>query len=272
MRLIHGVITYNRLDYLKEHISTWDATRDKSHNWILLIADDGSKDGTQDFLKNLTIEGVRVECFFNKCRGVHHQVNQVLKRSSEIPFDIGFMAEDDMYFIQSGWDNLYIKAIKVSGFEYLCYFGKLWVKHQYGPTFHDKTKCLYDEKRKIQSEVSAYPSMGCFWTFTKNILQKVGFFDLLNFGVSGNGHTDYAFRCCRAGFNKEKTLFDAFRSEKYIAMQDENYHQSQITSGEVDINMIGVPDKFHKSRVIGDIRRIYIPYNECKYNMNGIIT
>jgi len=37
---MYGLTTYNRIDYLKNHIESCDKTRDKSHDWIFIIEDD----------------------------------------------------------------------------------------------------------------------------------------------------------------------------------------------------------------------------------------
>ena len=265
MKLFHGIVTYNRLDYLKMHIESWIKTHDTSHEWRLVIADDGSTDGTVEYLNQLKIAGVTISVIFNSRRGPHHQVNTLLLECSKQPFDMAFIAEDDTYFIRSGWDNLYADAINLSGYQHLCYFNKQWVLNQYGVTFHESTKSTLLPDKKVQSQVSAFPSMGCFWTVTPDVLTNVGYFDLQNLGVSGNGHTDYTIRCCKAGFNTESVLFDAYQSEKYIAMQDEGYHQSLFSDGSIDVNLIGVPNNKHKGNNIA--KTIYCGYNECKFNM-----
>ncbi len=268
MNLIHGITTFNRLDYLKNQIETWLSTIDRDHRWVLIVADDGSIDGTVEYLKCLQIEDVEIKSIFNTRRGIHHQVNQILKECHEIPFDVGFMAEDDIFFKRPGWDDLYISSMKTSGFDHLVYFNKLWVRGQYGPTFHDQTRCVYDEERKVQSEVAAFPTMGSFWTFTEEVLRRVGYFDCVNFGISGNGHTDYTIRCCRVNFNNEQTLFDALRSTDYVALP-EVYQQSQFSTNGVDVNLIGVPDKLHKWRTLQNKQRIFISYNQCKFDALG---
>ena len=268
MKLVYCLVTFNRLEYLKKHIITWDETRDKNHNWVLFIADDGSDDGTQEYLKNLNIDGIQIQFFFNKRRGVHYQVNQLLKLSSNVDFDLGFMAEDDIYFIQSGWDNLYAQAVKFSGFDFLCYFNKTWAD-KHGKSQHVRETCLYDPQKKIQSQVIAYNSFGCFWTFTKKLIQEVGYFDSINFGVWGNGHTDYALRCCRVGFNRNDALFDLYESEKYITMQDEDYKCAFHRRNNPDPGLIGVPNPGHKGITLDRSDRKYISYNESPFDMLG---
>lgn len=269
MYLIHCVITYNRMEYLRKHLNTWEATRDKSHSWTLLIADDGSNYDVLNFIRSFEFENVALKVFSNKRRGVHYQVNQLLKVCSEREFDLGFMVEDDVFFIQSNWDNLYIKTVKSTGYDFLCYFNKIWASN-HGKSVHIKEDCIYNKERNLQSEVTAYNSEGQFWTFTKKLIQRVGYFDVQNFGVWGSGHTDFALRCCHLNFNMNKSLFDLFESEKYIAIQNEDYkkafrkREQKITPGT-----IGVPDSGHKGLTLNKTNRGYIPYNECPFNMLG---
>lgn len=70
MNFVYCVTTYNRLSVLKNHIETWYATINKSHTWNLFIADDGSTDGTIDYLNTLQLSGINIKCIFNKRRGI----------------------------------------------------------------------------------------------------------------------------------------------------------------------------------------------------------
>lgn len=269
MKLIHCIITFNRMKFLKQHLETWDNTRDKSHDWTLLVADDGSDSDVLDYIRQLSFDNVAMKVFFNNRRGVHYQVNQCLKVCSERDFDLGFMAEDDTYFIQSGWDNLYIKAVQSSGYDFLCYFNKKWaVTH--GKKVHPKKEedCIYDKLKGLQSEVIAYLSEGQFWTFTKRIIEKVGYFDAINFGVFGSAHTDFALRCSRSGFNVPASCFDIYKSQEYIQIQDD-YKVAFHGRQKIDPGAIGVPNPGYKGQILNKTNRRYIAYNECVLDMNG---
>ena len=212
----------------------------------LLIAEYGSDYDILNFIRSFDFKNVALKTFFNNRRGVHYQVNQLLKVCSEREFDLGFMAEDDTYFLQSGWDNLYAETIKSSRYDFLCYFNKGWaLKH--GKSVHIKENCLYDEESNLQSEASAYNSEGQFWTFTKRLIQRVGYFDTQNFGVWGSGHTDFALRCCHLGFNVNESLFDLFESEKYIAIQDDYKRAFRQREQKIEPGIIGLIS------LIGDI-------------------
>lgn len=276
MKLVYAVITYNRLFYLIDHMASWEYTRNKEHEWILILVDDGSEDGTWDFIKNYRLKNKELEIIRlqHKRRGVHYATNQVFKWCIENNFDLGFMAQDDIYFIGKGWDDQYIESIEKSGYEHLCYFNKRWAI-QYGREQHLRKYFYYDKEKGIQSHVVAFNSFGCFWTFTPNILKTVGYFDLKNFGLCGNGHTDFSKRCCRAKFNDNCNFMDAINSENFIAMQNYEYVGAIRDGFSVDAQFIGLPNRGHKGRILGKLydleepNRLYIPYNEIPWDMNG---
>lgn len=264
-----GVVTYNRIAYFSHLIETWDKTRNKNHTYTLIIADDGSKDGTREYIDGLKFDNVDIKVSLNERCGVHHQINQILRLSQSIKFDIGFMSEDDMYFSKSGWDDLYLKAKQKSGHDHLCFFDEEWAR-SHGRPQACKPEPYASEGRLLQSKVNTFwNAFGCFWTFTPKVIEKVGFFDLKNMGLWGNGHTDYSARCCRAGFNDRMIFCDAYESENYIKMIDKNYVPS-LKGEEINFaSVYGMPDGGHKGKTIDDKKRIYIEYNELPYNMHG---
>ena len=81
---ITAVTTYNRLVYLKEFIKTWNATKSKSIKWSLIIADDGSTDGTLSWLDTLKNAKKDYNLFIinNNRKGVHFQTNKIFNLSS----------------------------------------------------------------------------------------------------------------------------------------------------------------------------------------------
>ena len=75
----------------------------------------------------------------------------------------------------------------------------------------------------LQSFCKASNCMGALLTFTKSIINKVGYFDEINFKLRGHSHIDYTIRCCRMNFNCESTLYDIKDSNDYIKLINENY-------------------------------------------------
>ena len=60
--------------------------------------------------------------------------------------------------------------------------------------------------------------MGCFYTLTPNLIEKLGFFDEISFPVRGHSHVDYTIRACRCEANDGQFLFDLENSNDLIGM------------------------------------------------------
>ena len=114
MNLLLGITTYNRVRFLKTTLETFLATK-SDHNWTIVIADDGSDDGSIEYIQSTLCEEDYTLIRSNR-RGVHHQTNQILRHASTINFDYGFKIDDDLIFKQKEWDIKYIEAIKETGY------------------------------------------------------------------------------------------------------------------------------------------------------------
>jgi glycosyltransferase involved in cell wall biosynthesis len=247
MRLL-AITTFNRIHYLKQTIESWNATKNK--DWIVVVADDGSTDGTLKYLKS-----INCDIIINNRRGIHHQTNSIFKYCENLDFEIGFKIDDDLLFKKSGWDDLYCESSKT--FDHLVFHDPLWkrVKHKKEPIILDNLECKahWDD------------TQGALWTFTPKVIATVGYFDLKNFGLCGFGHRDYTFRCCKAGFNVFENIFDIKNSNEYIELNKKNY--------------ISAPDRdktwhfwntlplIKKKYLHFNDKRLYVPYNEQPVNI-----
>ena len=135
MKLVLGITTYNRLKYLKAIFSSWNDSKNNDHDWTVMIADDGSIDGTLEYCDRLQSKYDNVIVFKNQRRGVHFQKNKMMKESYDMGFDFGFMADDDVLFSRNGWDDLYVRAMQKSGYDHLCFFNLRWTK-KYRPKYY----------------------------------------------------------------------------------------------------------------------------------------
>lgn len=240
-----GVTTYNRISYLKEFIKSFCKTKNNYFNWTLIIADDGSTDGTIDYINKLNIKNVNVILIKNKRIGVHRQTNLIFKEFENGKYDFGFKCDDDIIFSKKGWDSLYIRASEKSKKDHLVYYGEEW-----RPT---GTLSIMPQL-EIESRVSFKDAMGCFWTFNQDLLSKVGNFDVENFGFRGQGHIDFTARCCRLGFNDIGSLKDAFNSNYYIRMQPRNNYISTIENSKEDKLSRDAFEKDRKNSIINTNR------------------
>lgn len=172
-----------------------------------------------------------------KKQGVHWSTNKLLKSASMVNFNFGFKIDDDVFIKKSGWEKLYFDFAEKTGYSHLSYKNPDWNNHNKGN--------------------SVYDSMGCFWTFTKEVIEKVGYFDVPNMGFRGIGHIDYSARCCRVGFNDENNFRDAPKSNYYIGMHYGNDYISSLSQNEI---LEARKNQSEKMRIARDKSRIYIPY------------
>jgi len=68
------------------------------------------------------------------------------------------------------------------------------------------------------SYCSAREAMGCFYTLTPELINRLGFFDEGAFPVRGHSHVDYTLRACRIEANDNQFLFDLANSNDLIGM------------------------------------------------------
>ena len=159
-KIVTCVTSYNRLPYIKKFVSSWKNTISKEFENILIIADDGSKDGTLKYLD--AVESKNIFIIKNNRLGISKQTNCLLRKSLSIGFDYGFKCDDDIWFDKHGWQNLYINAINNSGKDHLCYHNRDWCWPR-----RDQVK-----ENLLLAQTSVLDAMGCFWTFTPEVIKK----------------------------------------------------------------------------------------------------
>lgn len=251
LKLVLAITTYNRLGYLKKCVDSFLQTRNGAYSWHLIIADDNSTDGTKEYLDELEKEYSAI-IIRNNQTFIHHQVNTILKTLSTMTFDICFRCDDDIQFLQKGWDDLYSNTIQRTNYDHLIFHDKNWKPHAnlYRPIrFGNLTSSCLPEK--IQ---------GAFYTLTQEVIDKVGYFDEQQFGASGLGHVDYSFRSCRAGFNVLSSPFDVENSNQYIQLQ--SIHSYVSATSLKNKASSSSKSKIALKEHLLKMDRVYVPYNE----------
>ena len=210
-KIVLCIKTWNRKNYLQTCIETFIKTHDQNLNYVVIIADDGSEDGTLEYLDNLKIP-FELHIIKNHHRYACGQTNTIFELLQKIIFKYAFIIDDDVIFKKHGWDTLYI--LGMSTYQHLCYYNT-----EYYTRIH-KSSTQVIEKDNLDTILSVHTCMGCFFTITPEILDKVGYTDEKNFPIRGQWHIDYSIRCCRAGFNEIDNFYDVKNSEEYIDMQE----------------------------------------------------
>ena len=104
-QFVTAVTTIDRKEYLEQFIHGWNKSRDKSANQMLIVADDGSTDGTLEWLcDELEIEDYKLVVIRNDSLGIARQTNSIIDYISNLHFrpDAIFMCNDDIRISQKG--------------------------------------------------------------------------------------------------------------------------------------------------------------------------
>lgn len=250
------ITTFNRLQYLKACLDSWGKTRSTDINWKLIIADDGSTDGTLEYLNAIKFENTEVIIIKNERIGVHQQMNTILKRLQNINFDFCFKIDDDITFLKSGWDELYYTTAMETGNHHLVFCDENWCTDQFLGS-----KAL---AKGLVGNVPMLHAHGFFYTLTPQVVEKVGYMDVDSFGFRGMGHVDYTMRCARAGFTNEVTPWDMLNSNAYISATKHDY-KSVLPS--TPIHAYDTYNRERKESIILQKGRIHIPFQDIDPNI-----
>lgn len=247
-KFVLAITTFNRLAYLKDCIQSFDETKSTKHQWTIIVADDGSNDGTIDYLKKLELRHTEIKLIQNIRIGVHQQTNTIFKELESTSFDCCFKIDDDITFLKSGWDEIYFQTALETGCHHLVYCDEEWSKEQLLQQFVTRGKLV--------GKIPALQVNGIFFTITPQVLKAVGYFDVGSFGFRGMGHVDYTVRCARAGFTDKDTPWDIKDSNTYLSAVKRNYNSVLSSSA------ISTYDSFFrekKAEIIRQKHRVYIP-------------
>ena len=260
LRFVLAVTTYNRRDYLEQFIESWLITRNQEVEWTLIIADDGSSDGTLEYIGTLQIPGTNLTLIDNNRSDVLHQTNTILQQLNGLDFDVCFKCDDDVRFIKKGWDDLYWTTIQRTGYDHLVYYNKKW-----RPALTYSTPKQYGQ---LIAQCDLSHVQGAFFTITPEVLKGVGYFDAYHLGFRGYEHNDYTARCCRAGFNVLENPFDVNGSNDFIVLQEKlNYVRAMSLAME---NAIQSEATLTAKKQLVYQNRIYVPFNQVEASLDRL--
>ena len=201
--VVLAVTTINRWNYLEQFLESWLRTRNNSFNWTIVVADDGSTDGTIQNFINLEIPNTHIVLLQNSGGGIAIQTNSIFNyvMQLEVKPDLIYSADDDIFFKKRGWDTEYFDAVKKTGYDHLVHFNSNWK-----PAIHEES--LIKNDVHLTSMTDGISCMGCFYTVTPKLLTEIGGFDQNAFPIRGHSHIDFTMRACRSGNNNVNSLYD----------------------------------------------------------------
>lgn len=183
-----GVITYNRCDILRQTIELIRAHTVHAHT-SLVVADDGSSDGTLDMLHQL-----RAPYVTGPNGGVAWNKNRALFLLAEVArCDVVILLEDDTQPTRYGWDTPWIAGATRFG-------------HVNIALDHFAEQFIYGTGSVADPIGSKQISAQCA-AFSWEALRYAGYFDS-RFKGYGHEHVEHSIRMTRCGYGGGDELVD----------------------------------------------------------------
>jgi glycosyltransferase involved in cell wall biosynthesis len=194
-----GIVTYNRKDIVSETIDRVRAFT-RTPDVALVVADDGSRDGTADMLRGKglpVVTGVNMGNPWNK--------NRVLFLLSHVLHcDIVILLEDDTMPEKPGWETVWIDATRRWG--HVNYAGD-WISK------HFQSGSGTAEDPVLSAVVTAQCS-----SFSADALTYGGYFDS-RFRGYGHAHVEHSIRLIRLGFGGVNASADGMVPLRYFMVR-----------------------------------------------------
>lgn len=254
LTFVIGITTVNRPYFFKDCVRSIIESMDDSVNYVLLVSN-GSKNMYEQYQQiydhicneEMMRDNLKVNIFQNNLQYINYQSNLILKTASEIDFDYGFIINDDVK-TEKGWDKTYYERSIKYNCQHMC------------TNLNTKDTEVVNEDMKTNGSV--LKSNGIMLTFTKDIINKVGYFNEIDFKVRGHSHVDYSMRCCKAGFNSIERFLDIKESNELIKLLEAdlyNYANAIERSDTYEryLHFVDVAEKDRRDAIINDMSRIY---------------
>lgn len=180
-----GILSYNRKDSIARLIGSIRKFTDLKRTTVI-ISDESSDEQTRQYLSSLKDVAVLLN---NKRLGVAGNSNRLIRCLSRFKYKI--ILNDDVEIMRSGWENLYVKAMRDIGYHHLC----MRQPGVYGASSNDGNITTVNgfKIRTIQEKPH-----GAVFAFDDVAFNKVGYFDE-NFGLYGMEHVDWSNRVSLSG-------------------------------------------------------------------------
>lgn len=179
--------TFNRLDYLKKSIDSLVAL--DFDNFEIIAVNDGSTDGTQEYLDSLKSENIKV---------IHHKKNfgPGYARNSGIKsarYDIIAFIDDDC-IADKNWLKEIAKGFINDNIGFVI-----------GRTFYVRRGYKGYFPERLVSNINARWPMGCNIAYRKKVFDNIGYFEN-SFFERGNEDSEMALRTIAGGFMFARSL------------------------------------------------------------------
>ena len=242
MKMAIGVMSYRRQSVIADFLKSLYKTKDVRDMKVIVADDSGDDDDCREFLCSVRRE-YDFDLFMNNPRkGISANSNLILHQLKD--FDIIFLANDDLVFLDTGWNEFYANEMMDSRVHH-CMYGQhmLW-----GFRRDHAVRSTHNGRPILQME----KPMGQFLVLTKEAIKQIGYFDE-QFGMYGQEHVDWSYRAVKAGLCP--CFLDYPGSDSYIECKKVGSAVSRVERRK------GIKEnKKMFEQFLKDKSRLYLPY------------
>jgi glycosyltransferase involved in cell wall biosynthesis len=175
-----GIVTFNRRETVRETVRRVRGLTTHVPSMIV-VADDGSTDGTQFMLRAMGVPyvtGQNMGVAWNKNRALY-------LLNARLRCDVTILLEDDTYPTSAGWEQPWIEAAQIMGHANLAGH---WLRDYFESGSGSATDPILS--RNVTAQCSVYSAAA---------LERAGYFDS-RFRGYGHEHVEHSARMVRLGF------------------------------------------------------------------------
>lgn len=225
-----GILSYNRATSLRRLIASILKYTNLSRT-TLFVSDDASTDeSTKNYLDELSANPNIVVLRNAERLGVAGNSNRLIRCLSR--FNYGLILNDDVEVINTGWDSLYVDAMRKTGLHHMLYMQN----GVYGAG-HAKRY----EKSGVKLLMVDTKPHGAVLAFDREMLVKCGYFDE-SYGLYGMEHVDWSRKAWELGVQGHG-FWDIEGSEQHFIIH------SDVSAVEGRVTLL------HEARKVFDNRK-----------------
>lgn len=204
------VLTHNKIDITKQFLS--QLFENTHENFHLVIVDNGSTDGTKEYLDKLD-NILFISLGYNS--GVINGRNIGYEKSRHLEYDYLLFLDNDQ-FVGEGWLKQHISFMQNGGYDVLGV--EAW-----------KMSETFRPLNKVDNPVDPYTYVGAGGMLIKrDVVEKIGLFDI-GFSPMYFEDPDFCFQCNKNGFHfgwnpKAKIIHRPHQTMSIISQEDRHIY------------------------------------------------
>lgn len=240
-----GILSYNRLYNITKCISSIRQYTNL-HNIKLIISDESTDPEVKKWLhrqRDITV-------LDNKVRlGTPGNTNRIIEALQ--PHKYKIIMDDDVRVLKSGWEQVYPKAIKMTGLHHFTLRQDNIMAAWTNKPQLERINKLTIKRWQFGRSVPEWPQ-GAVIAYDKLAEQTVGYYDT-NFAPYGMSHVDWSHRISLSGI-QPPGFYDVIGSDKFFVI-----HKNKSASTTAEKNKWLTKSKKYWRQVKTDRNRIYVP-------------